>query len=421
MIEMEIKKKIDDDPLTTGGMIVVFSTIIGIVMGIIWGAILGIAIFAFALFLVLYLVWAPHGIFGFFLEEGYAKIVMKGESFHGCYIKYQGKMLLSNLNVVDGVEKVPFNIMGMVPILWPFYRVYTYQQKWVKFKDGVKNKREETLSHVILMPYVYGVEVVDAETEGKVPVDVAIAVEAKIFNPYKAIFRIKDWNYAMTSWIEGAVRDFVSTKSYEDLIKGQLATRLQAEVLKEVASLLYAYGVEVTNLSVIQIAPSNKEYEDATQQKVIEERKKEAAIVKAQADAQKEAICRMGSALSMVASATGQTVEALQKELEANPNALNTKYREQFKVAMKLVNKNMAIEGKAFFEMKLPKGSGTGGGADYSNMIGAIIAANKIIEQQKTSPPPSSSSPTKEEKKKIYSREEIDALIAEADKNRSRK
>ncbi len=79
----------------------------------------------------------------------------------------------------------------------------------------------------------------------------------------------------------------------------------------------------------------------------------------------------------------------------------------------------MAIDGKAYFEMKLPKCSGTGGGADYSNMIGAIIAANKIIEQQKTSPPPSSSA--KEEKKKIYSREEIDSLIAEADKNRSRK
>jgi hypothetical protein len=81
---------------------------------------------------------------------------------------------------------------------------------------------------------------------------------------------------------------------------------------------------------------------------------------------------------------------------------------------MDLVNKNMATDGTAYFEMKLPKGSGTGGGADYSNMIGAIIAANKIIEQQKT---PSSSS-NKEEKKKIYSREEIDALIAEADRDR---
>jgi len=93
----------------------------------------------------------------------------------------------------------------------------------------------------------------------------------------------------------------------------------------------------------------------------------------------------MGSALMMVAEEIGQTFETLQEELKANPDALNTKYRKQFKHAMKLVNKNMAIEGKAYFEMKLPKGSGTGGGADYSNMIGAIIAANKITEQQKTS------------------------------------
>ena len=411
---MEVRKKIDESPLTTGGMIVVFSAIICFVMGIIWGVLIGMGVFILAVFLVLYLVWAPHGIFGFFLEEGYAKILMKGDSFHGCYIKYQGRVLLSNFDVADGVEKVPFNIMGMVPILWPFYRVYAYQQRWVKFKNGVKEQREEPLAHVILMPYVYGVEIKDAETEGKVPINMWIEVEAVIFNPYKAMFQIKDWNAAMTSWIEGASRDFVSKNSYEEIIRGELSSSLENHISKRVEKIIERYGVKITNLSVIQVVPSNAEYEQATQQKVVEERKMEATLVRARADAQKEAIARMGSALSMVASATGQTVEKLQQELETSPEVLDTKYKKQFKVAMDLVNKNMAIDGKAYFEMKLPKGSGTGGGADYSNMIGAIIAANKIIEQQKT---PSSSS-NKEEKKKIYSREEIDALIAEADRDR---
>ena len=411
---MEVRKKIDESPLTTGGMIVVFSAIICFVMGIIWGVLIGMGVFILAVFLVLYLVWAPHGIFGFFLEEGYAIIIMKGESFHKCYIKYRGKVLLSNLSVDDGVEKVPFNIMGMVPMLWPFYKVYTYQQRWVKFKNGTKEQREEPLAHVILMPYVYGVEIKDAETEGKVPINMWIEVEAVIFNPYKAMFQIKDWNAAMTSWIEGASRDFVSKNSYEEIIRGELSSSLENHISKRVEKIIERYGVKITNLSVIQVVPSNAEYEQATQQKVVEERKMEATLVRARADAQKEAIARMGSALSMVASATGQTVEKLQQELETSPEVLDTKYKKQFKVAMDLVNKNMAIDGKAYFEMKLPKGSGTGGGADYSNMIGAIIAANKIIEQQKT---PSSSS-NKEEKKKIYSREEIDALIAEADRDR---
>lgn len=416
------KEDIKKNPLTTGGMIVVVAAIVCFVMGIIWGALIGAGIFALIAFLVLYLVWAPHGIFGFFLEEGYAKILMKGDSFHKCYIKYQGRVLLSNFDVVDGEENVPFNIMGVVPIFWPFYRVYTYQQKWVKFKNGEKVERKEPLSHVILMPYVYGVEIKDAETEGKVPINLWIEVEAVIFNPYKAMFQIKDWNAAMTSWIEGASRDFVSKNFYEEIIRGELSNSLKDHIVDKVEVIIERYGVKITNLSVIQVVPSNAEYEQVTQQKVVEERKMEATLVRARADAQKEAIARMGSALSMVASATGQTVEKLQQELETNPEALNTKYKKQFKVAMDLVNKNMAIDGKAYFEMKIPKGSGTGGGgADYSNMIGAIIAANKIIEQQKTSPPASSSSSTKEEKKKIYSREEIDSLIAEADKNRSRK
>ncbi len=424
IVTTEEKEEIEKKALIRGGAIIALVAVIGIVMGIIWGALIGAGVFILVSFLVLYLVWAPYGIFGFFLEEGYAKIVMRGESFHRCYIKYQGKVLLSNLDVVDvdGTEKAPFNIMGMVPILWPFERVYTYQQRWVKFKEGERIEKKELLDHVILMPYVYGVEVKDAETKGKVPVNMAIAVEAQVFNPYKAMFRIKDWNSAMTSWVEGAVRDFVSKNSYEQLLTGDLATRSQNEVLEEVAPLLATYGVRITNISVIQVAPSNKEYEKATQQRVVEERKMEAILVRARADAQKEAIARMGSALHMVASATGQSIEALTKELEVNPVALNTKYKEQFKVAMDLVNKNMAIDGKAYFEMNLPNSTASGGGGtDFSNMLGAIIAANKIIEQQKTSSP---SSDNKEEKKKIYSRAEIDALIEEADeadKNRNRK
>jgi len=51
---MEFKKKIDEDPLTTGGAIIVFIAIIGIVMGLIWGILglfLGIAIFSATVFL----------------------------------------------------------------------------------------------------------------------------------------------------------------------------------------------------------------------------------------------------------------------------------------------------------------------------------------------------------------------------------
>ena len=342
------------------------------------------------------MIWAPKGIFAFFLEEGYAKIIMEGDSFHDVHMKMRGKYLSTDFDVVDEGSGLPrkagpsINIFGMVPLLWPFHKVYTYEQQWVKFNRGVKQERKEVLDHVMTKPYTYGVESFDAETIGKIPFRLKIAIEAAVTNPYKAIFRISKWNDSMTTWVEGAIRDFVSMFTYEEMQSRTKSSVSLSEELRDYVQLklkdtLKDYGVVITNLTVIDIKCADPEYEEDTKAKTREERKKEAAIVRAEADAEKEAISRMGSALMMVAEEIGQTFETLQEELKANPDALNTKYRKQFKHAMKLVNKNMAIEGKAYFEMKLPKGSGTGGGADYSNMIGAIIAANKITEQQKTS------------------------------------
>jgi len=113
-------------------------------------------------------------------------------------------------------------------------------------------------------------------------------------------------------------------------------------------------------------------------------------------------------------------LEKLNKELEANPSALHTKYKEQFTVAMDLVNRNMAIDGKAYFEMKMPNASpSSGGGTDFSNMLAAIIAANKIIEQQKKEPSSKSDPPSPKEEK-VYTKQEIDDLIAWGKKQRKK-
>ena len=415
----------EKSPFKTGGMIIVVAIIIGIVLGLLFGSLgvlAAVILIAAVSFLVLYLIWAPHGIFAFFLEEGYAKIIMEGNSFHDMHIKKEGKYLTPKYDIVnegskDPRKKLPFTIFGMVPYLWPFRKVYTYNQKWVKFKDGVKEKREEVLDHVIIMPYVYGVIVRAAETLGKIPIDMMIEVEAEIFNPYKAMFQIKDWNAAMTLWVEGASRDFVSKNTYEQIIRGELSKSLKDHIIGNVEETLKQYGVKINNLTVVQVTPSDAEYEKATQQRIIEERRKEATIVRAEADAQKEAIARMGSALQMVASATGQTVEKLNKELETDPSVLLTKYKEQFTVAMDLVNRNMAIDGKAYFEMNMPNNT-SGGGTDFSNMLGAIIAANKIIEQQKKEP--SKSDPPSSKGEKVYTKQEIDDLIAWGKKQRKK-
>jgi hypothetical protein len=407
---MSIKEVVEKSPFLKGIIIIALAVVMGIVMGTtgLVGLILGTFLVFLATVLVLYLMWAPVGIFAFFLEEGYAKIVVRGESFHEAYIKTAGKVLSVNYDVVDEGAKVPLKeepstLFGMVFLFWPFYRVYTYKQKWVKFKDGMKQKREEVLNHVLLMAYVYYVEVLNAETYGKISVNMGIAVEAKIVNPYKAMFMIKDWNAAMTSWIEGATRDFVSKNSYEEIIRGDLASQLKAHILKQISDDLRNYGVVIVELTVIHIEPADKEYEEATKAQVIEARKREATITRARADAEKESIARMESVIFMVAASSGQTVDALKAELLKNPGALSTKYRVAYEAAMALVNKNMAIAGNSYLEINTGGGSGSGGGSGFNEMLTAIVAANKILNQgqgQQQKPIEKSS------KKKINKKEE---------------
>ena len=78
----------------------------------------------------------------------------------------------------------------------------------------------------------------------------------------------------------------------------------------------------------------------------------------------------------------------------------------------------MAIDGKAYFEMRLP--NNTSGSTDFSNMMGAIIAANKIFEQQKKEPSAKSGSPSSPKEEKIYTDQEIEELLERVGRKRNR-
>ncbi|KUK96893.1 MAG: hypothetical protein XE08_0731 [Parcubacteria bacterium 32_520] len=57
---------------------------------------------------------------------------------------------------------------------------------------------------------------------------------------------------------------------------------------------------------------------------------------------------------------------------------------------------------------------------DFSNMMGAIIAANKIFEQQKKEPSAKSGSPSSPKEEKIYTDQEIEELLERVGRKRNR-
>jgi len=392
------------------------------------GAIAGIILFFGTFFLVLYFVWAREQIIGCFPEEGHAVIFMEGDSFRDMVIKYRGKKLDEEFNVVenDNKEREPFNIFGMHIIpWWPLGNVFRYSQKWTKLGREGKEEREEGLWQVLLMKYPYYVEVLSAETINKVPINMGLIVEAQIINPYKAMFAAADWVYMMNSWFEGLVRDFIRTMSYEDLITKDLSLEIDKYIAKNTlpgmedslkALLFNIYGVSVTKISVVSIAPADERYAQATLDEVVEEKRREAEVVRATAEAQKRGIETMGAIMEMISQLTGKEAKEIKKELLENPVSFKVKYGQYFEEALKLVNKSMSIKGDAFMEIVMPgggEGSSSGGNKDT---LALIIAASKILDKEKKSNKGEKVEPKEKEQKKSskdIDEDEINRLVDE--------
>ena len=373
--EKENLNSLEVKPFFTGLLIILVSiALLPLFMG--WWAILFVVLI---IFFVLYFIWAPNQVFACFPEEGHAVIIVEGSSFHSAYMKYKGKKLIRN-NVIDDVsDKKEGTILGMYPLLsWPFRRVYKYRQRWSKLnKDGKKELREEVLWQVLLMKYVYFIEVVKVETKNKVPINLGIAIEAEITNPYKAMFVAKDWVHAMESWIEDKARDFVRTESYEEIIaKDDLAIKITDHCAGVIERMKNIYGVSITKIAVINIEPADKRYEQATLNKIVSEKKKEGTIVDAEAESQKIGLETMGSVFSMLAQTTDESEKDIKKLFLTQPEEFDKVYGKILPEAISIMKMMAAIKGGAYTEIVFPADSQ----GSMANLMATMVAANKISD-----------------------------------------
>ncbi|MFA5755307.1 MAG: SPFH domain-containing protein [Candidatus Paceibacterota bacterium] len=373
--EKESLNSLEVKPFFTGLLVILVSfALLFLFIG--WWAILFVALI---ILFVLYFIWAPNQVFGCFPEEGHAVIIVEGSSFHHAYIRYEGKKLIVN-NVVKGEDsKQHITFLGMYLLpLWPFRRVYKYRQRWSKLnKEGKKELREEVLWQVLLMKYVYFIEVVKVETKNKVPINLGIAIEAEIINPYKAMFIAKDWVHAMESWIEDKARDFVRTESYEDIIaKDDLAIKITYHCAGIVERMEKVYGVKITKIAVISVAPADERYAKATLDKIISEKRKEAVIVDAEAEAQKIGLETIGSVFSMLSQSTGESEKDIKNLLLTKPEEFNKVYGKILPEAISIMKMMVAIRGGAYTEIVIPEGSQ----GSMANLMATMVAANKISE-----------------------------------------
>lgn len=362
-----------------------------------------------SVFLVLWFIWAPAMIIGIFIPEGYCVIITKGQEsgqFVKAMIKYRGYIINDNFEIVEGSEKdnkTGFwnrSHLGMNFYLWPFNKVYTYTLEWKQFThDERVIKRKELLYNVLLKPYIYYIDIKKAEDKDKVPQNMGVIVEMEPANVYKAIFRIQNWYRAVSNSIISDLRDFIRTKSYEELINSQGASlnkmiwdRISASGLIE--EMEKKYGIRIIKLAVVEIDPADEEYSRSTLRAIIAQKNQDAIKIEAQSKIIERSAESMGLVMKTFAISIGKKEEEIAADYNKDPEAFEKKYGKRFADCLDLTQREMALNKGRFIDVRTDAAGVKGG-----DSLLALIAANNLMYDQRIPKEPKNTGGNQERKK----------------------
>lgn len=241
--------------------------------------------------LVAYFILAPRNLWFTFVKEGTAKFIVRGDKLERVLIQWRGYTLdLETWDVIEGEERHIFGGFRYYGF-WPLFDVHIYSFQWTGVaEDGtiVAHPRED-LDYILLKEDVYYFKVKNAEDKTLLPLDIEVIFTAKVVNPYKARFRIQNWLEAVINRMAPAVRDAVTKETYQQLIKRKEA--IGSEIYDKLGELLgefkEGYGIDVLNLAIKDINPSDEAYREATLKKWLAKREREAIETRAGAEAQR--------------------------------------------------------------------------------------------------------------------------------------
>lgn len=242
-------------------------------------------------FLAIYYWLAPSNRWFTFVKEGTAKIVVRGDKFEKALIQWERHTLDKRWNVVRGKE--PWHPFGGLRYygFWPVKDIYLYDFEWTGVKESgeVDHHPKERLDYILLKEDIYYFKIEKAEDKELLPMELEIVMTVRVINPYKALFVVQNWLEAIINRSRPAVRDAVTKRRYDELIKDKEAVGREIYKILKKRKLLEEfqnrYGVEVRRIEVKEINPG-KEYREATLKKYLAEREKERIITEADAKRQ---------------------------------------------------------------------------------------------------------------------------------------
>ena len=412
--EMDEKFVAEKKAFLKGFVIVAASVIIAIVLAVftgIVGGIIGIIIVPIIAFVVLYFIWAPNDVFGTFPEEGFATIIVEGMGFKKLFLKLKYFGLDEEWNIVEenNATLKQREIRGMCLFLWPFQRRHVYRQKWTKYTEQGKSVfKEEVLRSVLVKSYFYYIGVLSAEDISVMPINIGLAVEMKIVNPVKAIFKIQNWYGSSANLIQGGVRDQIRKRNYLEWINlsGSVALGdyFETEMRPIIDKIKDDFGVQVVKIKVVQIEPSDKRYTEASTRKAVAEFEKQAIEVEARAKSYKRSTETIGPIIDMLVAVTGLTPAQIQEGIRNDLEGFMKNYGGILQEAKNLIEIQIAADKGKYIKIDTAGKNGRNNNPALDLMATFMAMSEKSKEPAKES---SEKNISKEDSTKKKSKEEL--------------
>lgn len=365
---MKAEKKESNGSSGSGRKIWVWIVVLAFCIGFLGDIVFKVSILfgTVSVILALFVVSALLGIT--VVKEMTAKAVLKAGQFHKILVQQRGMTVDRFGNIVPGREWHPLGGIRWYGF-WPLYSIYKYRFSWVGVKpDGTFIHHEpEVLDCILLKDDVYGLQVLGAEDNDKVPLDLDITLTVQIINPYKALFGVQNWFETLINRLVPYIRDYVTNHTYREMIETDI--RLDREIVTRLAEegiigycghppkpedvpegidpdgggeFLERYGVLVRKLEVRDINPQAA-YREATLK-----------AFRARQEAEGRIEENFGILVRMLALATNQKPEDIGQYLMDNPAE-----RERFmRVAEDLLHRRIAIDSGAFMDIRVQGATG---------------------------------------------------------------
>jgi SPFH domain / Band 7 family len=229
-------------------------------------AILGTVLALIVMIIVLYRIYLPilitwlaeENILYTTVEDGQAKIIMRGDDFDRCVMSYEGfhlnvpghslprydneepdwEVLADNPFAPKGFYDLRSAFEKKYGLYWVGYpwenKVYKYTFRWNETKTEAAGEdrgsesilpREAETDFVYVKDFTYVAVTHGAETKEGLPTREQTNVTVRITNPYKALFRTEDWMRRVMSPTNRIAREYVASQGYKDLLAATEASK----------------------------------------------------------------------------------------------------------------------------------------------------------------------------------------------------